>query len=317
MSKPENKWNPPGWPWELELITLAFFLIALLLPFYFHQEGLGQSAEEMRQSAANNGINVGKNALSTQIGFLLSLGIAGIYIFHLAFASIEVSRITVSPMHLLSPCIFAVVAYYRVDAIPNLQDTALSGIDGSIGQAIFVLISVALVTVVLARFRTYRYLLNFEDTTWDITAKAVYDRTYVQLLMQLRPLLYAPRRYRACNEGIIIEGWFYAMPIGFNVFQSVSKLSGIGIMNTGNYFAASARELVRIELLDSIRATYISPENRDEFVMYCAQHVVRKKASHKHSPTRHGTRHSSDTHAASSSHHTSPGNHTASGGTPS
>ena len=303
MSESKSKWNPPGWPWELELITLAFFLVALIVPFYFHADGLGQTTEEIRQSASNNGINVGRNTLSTQIGFLWAFGIIAVYIFHLAFAFMEVNRITVSPFHLLSPCLFSVIAYYRIDSIPNLQDTALSALDGSVTQALFVALAVAVITIVLARIRTYRYMLNFENEKWDIVTPALYDKTYFSLLLQLRPLLYAPRLYRACNEGIIVEGWYYAMPIGFNVFQSVSKLSSSGIFNAGMYYAGSTKEMVRIELLDSIKATYISPANRDEFVMYCAQHVVRKKASHKASPTRHGVHHSVDTHAPGDANH--------------
>ncbi|HMP90554.1 MAG TPA: hypothetical protein PJ991_10150 [Kiritimatiellia bacterium] len=302
MSGSKDKWNAPGWPWELELITLVFFLLALLLPFYFHTEGLGQTQEEIRRAAANNGINVGRNTLSTQIGFLLSFGIAALYILHISFAFMEASRITVSPFHLLSPCAFAVIAYYRVDAIPNLQDTALSVVDGSVMQAMFVLITVAIITLVLARLRTYRYMLKFQDVKWDITTPALYDKTYFSLIFQLRPLLYAPRRYRACNEGIIVEGWYYAMPIGFSVFQSISKMAGSGIMNSGMYYAGTTRNMVRIELHDSIKATYISPDNRDEFVMYCAQHVVRRKASNKASPTHHDVNRSADTVARDTKH---------------
>jgi len=297
MSGSKTKWNPPSWPWELELITFAFFIVALLVPYYFHNQGLGQSAEEIREVATQGGLAVGENILSTQIGFLLSVGIAALYVFHLAVSFGEISRVTASPVHLLSPCVFAVLAYYRIDGIPNIRDTALGFIDGSILQVAILLVSVGLITSILARLRTYLYLESFDDVPWDIISPAPYNSSFGNLLLQWRPLLYPPRRYRACQDGIMIEGWFYAMPIGFNDVHALSLVSNSSSLNSGHYYASSTHHLIRLELHDSLKPTYISPMNREEFARYCAQHTMRKTPSHRASPTRHGVLRASDTHS--------------------
>lgn len=282
----------------MELITLVFVLAALIVPYYFSSQGLGQSPREIQQSAAVNGLHVGQDMLSTQFGFLWALGILALYVFHIVFSTIEVNRVTASPHHLLAPCIFAVIAYHRIDAIPNLQDTALSMIDGTITQMATLVLAVALITSILCRLRTYRYLTDFDDVQWDVVSKSPYDASYLQLILQLRPLLYAPRRYRACSEGILVEGWFYAMPIGFDDIAALSIVNSSSAMGNGMFYSSSSRHLIRIELHDSLKPTFISPQNREEFARYCVQHIARKRPTRKASPTRHGMLHASDTHAA-------------------
>lgn len=302
MSSKKEKWNPPSWPWELELITLIFVLAALLIPFYFNQQASSAATAAAVRPLAVNGASPGHSLLSTQIGFLWAALVVALYVLHIAFSAIEVNRVTASPHHLLGPCIFAIIAYYRIDAVPNLQNTELNMIDGSVTQVAALLVSVALVTSILARLRTARYLSRFDDVQWDITSRALYDSSYANLLMQLRPLLYAPRRYRACTSGILVEGWFYAMPLGFTDIHGLSIVNSANSLNAGNYYASSSHHLVRVELHDSLKPTFISPENREEFVRYCIQFIARRKASHRASPTRHGMMHASDTSAATTTH---------------
>ncbi|HMO99090.1 MAG TPA: hypothetical protein PKE26_08275 [Kiritimatiellia bacterium] len=296
MNENRTRWNPPGWPWELELITLLFFLIALFVPFYFHQiEIPATSAREIQQATNQTGIAVGRETLSTQFGFLMAVVVVALYILHIAFAAAEIKRITASPLHLFSPVIFAVIAYFRVVDSPGVEQSALSFVDGSIWQVAILVIGVALVTSMLSWLRRYRYMTNFDDIHWDMETPARYDGSYFSLLLHWRPLLYAPRRYLACPEGIVIEGWFYAMPMGFSDVHSMSKLSGAGMLNTGQYFASSAHSLIRLELHDMLKAVYISPENRDEFIRYCVPFIARKRASGHAPATRHGLLRSHET----------------------
>jgi len=304
MTDVKKKWNPPAWPWELEIITLIFFILSLFIPYYFHHHGVDPAS--VVTPAGNNALEVGRNSLSTQLGFLWALGIVALYVFHLAFASMDVTKITASPVHLISPCAFSLIAYYQTSKTVGIENTALNFVDGSLSQAALLVIVVALITALLTRLRTYRYMLNFNDVHWDIVTPAVYDSSYFNLLWQLRPLLYAPRRYLACNEGFVIEGWFYAMPVEFTTVHSISRLANSGIMNNGIYYASSSHYLVRIEMHESNKATYISPLDRDDFVRYCAQHIARRVPTHKASHTRHGTRHVGDT-ANSSTHGGQPG----------
>lgn len=306
MSKDNTKWNPPGYPWELELITLCFFVASLFVPYYFHHYGVHESISEMTRNGAT-ALEVGRDSLSTQFGFLLALGIVALYMFHFAFAFMDAGKITTTPLNLLSPCAFAAIAYYRISQTRGLENSALSFIDGSTGQIVLLVIIVGLITSVLARLRTYRYMLNFDSTKWDIITPSPYDGTYFQLIAQMHPLLYAPRRYLASDEGIVIEGWFYAKPISFSRIHSLSRIASSGIMNNGIYFASSSHNLVRLELHESTKATYISPRDRDEFVRYCAQHIARRTPTHHASPTRHGTARASDTHGSGSKGGTAKG----------
>ncbi len=278
MSNETRKWNRPGFPWELELITLCFFIIALLAPYYFQPDGVSTNALD-----SSNALEFGRNNLSTQFGLFWSLGVVALYVFHIAFAAMDSGKITASPLHLFSPCAFSMIAYYRISHTGGYEDSALSFIDGTWTQALILLAVVGVITAVFTRLRTYRYMLNFETTNWDIVKPASYDMSYFRLMAQLEPLIYAPRRYLASNEGIVIEGWFYAMPISFSRVHSISKISGTGILNTGSYYTSSTHNLVRMEMHDAIKATYISPEDRDEFVRYCAQHIARRTVSH-HTP---------------------------------
>ena len=43
MSKDRSQWNRPGYPWELELITLCFFLMSLFVPYYLHHYGAAEA----------------------------------------------------------------------------------------------------------------------------------------------------------------------------------------------------------------------------------------------------------------------------------
>lgn len=301
MSNKKGKWNPPSWPWELELITLIFFLAALLVPFYFTSDT--KTIAQINEAAANGSFTSGQDLLNTQFGFLWAVAIVAVYIMHLTFSFIEMDRVTASPVHLLSPCVFAVLAYYRVDHIPNLHNTSLSSIDGSLSQVLALIVVVGLVTSILARLRKYRYLLEFDDVQWEITTPAVYDASYFSMMLVIRPLLYAPRQYRACSDGILIEGWFYASPISFSDMRAIAILKTASTTSSGGlYYASSSKNLVRMELYDSLKQTYISPKNREEFVRYCIQHIARKKpSSRKADPTRHDMLRAADTRAGDTS----------------
>lgn len=302
--KNKEKWNPPSWPWEMELITLIFFLIALLIPVYFNAESGSPTAEEIRQVADMSALSLssGHDMLNMQFGFLWAVAIVALYIMHLTFSFLELERVTASPLHLLSPCAFAVLAYNRIDNIPNLQNTALSSVDGSISQILVLVAVVGLLTSILARLRKYRYLLDFDDVQWDVTSRSVYDASYLGLMMLIRPLLYAPRQFRACSEGILIEGWFYAAPIAFNDVRAIATLNSASTNSTGYYYASSAKNLVRMELHDSLKPTFISPKDREDFVRYCVQHIAHRRPSRKANSTRHDMLHAADTRAGGTTH---------------
>lgn len=259
MSK-NKTWKPPGRSWEMDLLSLIFVAAALFLPYYFFT---GVQSEDVT------------GVLQEQQHVLWAIGIAVLSVMYLAVAGATTDLITPPFLHLLSPTIFATLAYFRtyVTLKDTNQQTLLSG---SPLQYALVIVSVLLLSMVLARIQMARYLLRFRGIKWDIVCRSEYDRSYLQLIAQFRPLIYPPRMIRACPEGILIEGWFYLMPVPFDMFQSMTAIPGIMHAANGRYLASTVHSLVRVELSDSTRPLFISPCNRAEFISYCAHHIPQR-----------------------------------------
>lgn len=279
MSK-NKTWAAPGWPWELDLLSLIFVIIALAVPYYIFGSGTGDDVHR---------------TLQEQRHVLWAIGIGVLFVMHLALTGATLETISTPFLHLFSPVGFAVLAYYRTHAVlKDLGQTDL--ITGSAGQYALLIASVFVITLVVARIRMARYLFRFRNIQWDIVSKSRYDSSYLQLITEFQPLVYPPRVLRACNEGILIEGWFYLMALPFEMFQGLAPASGIRHASNGRYLASSTRSLIRVELLDNAEPLYISPANRNEFLNYCAQHVAHLRphaTNHRTHPgeTGHGTGH--------------------------
>lgn len=269
MSK-NKTWNTPGWPWEMDLLCLVFVVIALAAPYYYFTASTG---EEITRT------------LMEQRHVLWAIGITVLFVMHLAVSGTTLETISTPFLHLLSPMAFAVLAYYRT--FSTIQQTAHSSpLNGSALQYALVAVSVLILSLVMARIRMARQLLRFRDIKWDLVCKSPYDRTYFQLITEFQPLVYPPRLVRACSEGVLIEGWYYLMPLPFSMFQGLAPVAGIRHAANGRYIASSTRNLVRIELLDNAEPLYISLENRAEFLNYCARHIAHLRAHTTGSPNR-------------------------------
>ena len=287
MAAKRSRWNPPDWPRDIEVVTFILFIIALLVPWLFGGGDAGTSATPEE----NGALAVGRHNLETQFGVFISLGIIGLYILHFVFAANEMNRLTVSPYHFLSPVFFALIAFVRISIA---SATALSPL-----LAILLIAVVIALNLFLMRRRHQRYMEKFAGTNWELVSPARYHGGYFKLIFEFRPLLYPPQRYLICTEGILIEGWHYALPIAFEDVHSVMRVSGSSILISGHYYASNNHDFVRIDLHDSAKDIFISPENVDEFVNTCLPHIARKKTS---APTSHG--HHDMLHAAGS---TKPG----------
>lgn len=286
MSK-QKTWAPPGWPWELDALTLVFVIIALAVP-YLLSTG---HADITPGTDANPATAV----LQEQRSVLWAIGIVVLFVMHLAVAGASLETISTPFIHLISPMAFALIAYYRVYTVAH--DTGKAAVvNGSALQLTILVLAVAVTTLLVARIRMARYLLRFNDVKWDIISKARYDASYFELMAELRPLIYPPRFYRASEEGLLVEGWFYIMPVPFEMVQSLTALNTAGIATSGKYHASNTHSLMRMELLDNSQPLFISPENRNEFLQYCVNHVMRLRP-HLAAKTRPGTHANGDTHA--------------------
>ncbi len=276
MSK-NKTWIPSRWPWEMDILSLLFVLAALIIPYYYFTE--------------TNSSDV-TWTLKEQQHVLWAIGIVVLFIMHFAVAGATLEMISTPVLHLFSPVAFALVAYYRIHTtfVDSGQPTILTG---SVLQYILVAACVMVLVFVMARIRMARHLLRFRHITWDITCRSPYDSTYFRLISQFKPLAYPPHIIRACSEGVLLEGWFYLLPLPFEMFQGIAPIQHMPYTSTGRFYASSARTLVRIELLDTAKPLFISPENRNEFVSYCIQQIAHLRghdAGRTSTGTRAGTR---------------------------
>jgi hypothetical protein len=275
MKTSTSNWKRPGWPWEVELFTFLLFLVALLGTLLMGDTGATAPAPQ----PAGDAMAAGRESLVTQLGFLTSIVIAGLYCLHLAIAYSEVGHITPPAVHFFSPLVFAGFGFYR-----------LSGkevFDGSAMQLAGIMAVIVIINTLLMHSARRRYLRCYRDTTWELVAPAAKDSGFFRLLLQLRPLLYPPRSYRVCADGLMLEGWHYANPIAFSDVQAISRVRGTGILNKGAYFAASLQNLIRLDLRDTMNAVFIAPVDPENFIKVCAPHIARRKPTGKASATRH------------------------------
>lgn len=277
MSK-NKTWAPPGWPWELDLLTLAFLVLGVLIPYNLFTQNMAESS-----FAAN--LAVAK--LKEQTYILWSIGLCLLYITHLALSGAGDDSLSIPVVQMVSPVLFASLAYYRIYAVAtDMQQTTM--LTGNPGQILVVLVMVMLTTFIVARLRLARHLHRFRDTQWDLECAAAYDSSYFSLISEFRPLVYPPRRYRVCDQGLLIEGWCYSVVIPFSSIQSVHPVRSAAVTTAGYYYASNTGNLVRMELVDSPRPLFISPEGRDELVQYIAHHTALMRPSQQHR-SRHGT----------------------------
>lgn len=284
MNNKKKKWNPPGWPWELELIILIFFVGALMIPLMLETPATGP----VSRAAATAKITA-TDPIRTQIGFLKNAMIASLYLVHLILGFVQYNRLTVSLMHFLSPTLFAYLAYNRISHTPGVEDSLFRFMDGSTWQYIVIGVVMPALTLLLMHLRRLRYMSSYEDTAWELDTPAAYDRGYLTLLGQMMPLFYPPSRYRVCKEGLVVEGWHYAMPVGFADINRIMRIPASGVLRSGYYHAGSLSHLVRIDLIDSPKPLFIAPRDPDAFVKCCQPYIARRPAAGKATLTKPGT----------------------------
>lgn len=268
--KEKKRWSPPGWPWELELLALIFVITAIAVPYYLSL----QTTETSEVSLLARAEAARRQEVSTWTdfqGFFWSVAIVGIYIVHLAMGGASIQLISTPFMHLFSPLIFSAITYYRLYCLTKGSSLTTTIVSGSTLEIVLWTIGVLAITFMVARIRMARHMLNFRDIEWDISTPTLFDTTYFGLLAHFRPLVYPPRAYRACKDGILIEGWFYVMPIPFASIHAIDMIRSSSIMQQGYYLATSSRSLMRLQISESTEPIYISPKERTRLFVYCEQ----------------------------------------------
>ena len=286
--KQKRRWGPPGWPWELELLALVFVVTAILVPYYLQYMQAPEPSQMSLMAKAEHARRQEMTTWQDMEGFFWAIIIVGFYLVHIAMASASIDFMSTPFTHLFSPLVFSVITYYRLF---KLKTVALAGTPLVSGKPLEIgiwLTGVLVITYLVARIRMARLMLGFRDTDWDVTTPSLFDKTYTELMVQIRPLIYAPRLCRACSKGILIEGWFYAMPLPFDSIQSIDAVQGTTMVSSSYCLATSLRSMVRIQIAEKAEPVLISPKDRVAFLRYCQQHVAAKTPTHSGTGT--GTR---------------------------
>ena len=275
--KDKPRWGLPGWPWELELLALVFVVTAIAVPYYLQHM---QTPDPSQLSLLAKAEMVKKQQLATWHnleGFFWAIVIVGLYLAHLATASASIDYMSTPFTHLFSPLVFSSISYYRLYEITRGSSLNTNIVSGSFLEVILWLACVLAITFLLARIRMARLMLSFRDEDWEISSPSLVDKTYLGLLFHVRPLIYFPRVCRACEQGVLIEGWFYAMPIPFDLIQSMDPIHESTFVLSGYCLATSTNSMLRIQMVEKTESILISPKHGDTFARYCKQFIGRKR----------------------------------------
>lgn len=290
--KQKQRWGPPGWPWELELLALVFVITAIAVPYYLQMMQPVETGEMSLLAQAQVIKRQNVSSWEDLEGFFWALVIVGLYLAHLATGGASIDFMSTPFTHLFAPLVFSLITYYRLFQI-NKGGPATANIVTGSPMEIFIWISgVLIITYLVARIRMARLMLSFRDVEWQVTTPSLMDRTYGQLVLQVRPLIYPPRMLRACENGILVEGWFYAMPISFDTLNAIDAVQGAVFASQGYCLATSLRSLVRMQVAERTEPILISPRDRNAFVRYCQQQLALRAppVSLRSSETGRGTR---------------------------
>lgn len=271
----QKTWGPAGWPWELELLALVFVITALAIPFWLNVQQTPDPSEMSLYELSQMERRSDTATFEDQKSFFWAVAIVGLYVVHLLMAYSAIDMISTSFTHLFSPLVFSMITYFR---LLGLEDKGASAhiVSGKPLEAAFWFMGVLLITMLVARIRMARHMLRFKQIEWDVVSPSRFDGTFLSdLAVTFRPLVYPPRAFRACEEGILIEGWLYILPLSFNAVQSVESVKRASYTSSAQFYATSTKTLVRIQLTESKVPIFISPADRDQFIAYCNRRLSR------------------------------------------
>lgn len=270
------------------MFTLLLVIAAIVLPFY-HQYNKTLAVDDTSLSLVQRKALADQQKYETPwergMVFMWALIIAGIYLLHLVMAGASLDFISTPASHLFSPLIFALILYFRLFYYTRGGPTEIPWVTGRPVEIIVLILVVLVITFLLARLQMIRQMQAYKNEKWEVVTPTTVDRSFfAELILQFRPLFYFPRVYKASENGFLVEGLWYIMPIPFRIVQSMEKIGTAAFLSSGYSLATSVHSLVRIRLTESNVPIYLSPSDREAFLSYCNEQL------HKHRPgsTEHG-----------------------------
>lgn len=206
---------------------------------------------------------------SNQNAYLWVFVILALYLSHLITTMLTIDFVSTSFSHMVSPPIFAAIAYGRLVLLHRDVPTATPLVYGNLVEAVVFTAVVLALTALLARLRMKRHMRRFADTVWGMSVRPHVDWSYfAQGLLRIKPFFYTPLRYRACPAGLLIEGWSYVMAIPLHEVKSIVESQEGDFTTSGFYAATSTHELLKIQIYENEVPIFISPRESYRFLQY-------------------------------------------------
>lgn len=202
--------------------------------------------------------------------FLATAFLGVLYVGHVLWAYSTTEYITLSASHLLAPTLFAGGAFVRMYQHSSLIGYVEHLFPRPALQATLLLFGVQAITLLIARHRMLRVWRRFRGMDWDLVMKTRRDRSWLTLMLaRIQPAFYPPHSFRACPEGIVVEGFTFAMPVAFREIERVYPVGTASLSSPGTYLASSATRLVAVKLYEEDDPFLLSPDNPERFCAYC------------------------------------------------
>lgn len=276
-NKASKGWTRPGWPWELEVLIFLAYLATVLVPMLFPDRPLPELKGVFlgaREDAVQE-FRYGVWQQQEDLNWFLILTL--FYMIHLVTGWHSARQFSTPLVHMITPTLMIMALYYRLltqPVVPGKERILISGTPWE--AATWVLGSVAL-TLVLARVRMRRYMLNFRRVTWDLTTPTRRDSTIWRLAPLITPIIYPLRQYHLFSEGMVVEGWFYSLSIPFHSLKSARVRQAGERIVSGLVLATSLHHMVELTLKDREMHMLLSPVDHEEFVRY----IQKRLAGHR------------------------------------
>lgn len=264
-----NAWQPPGWPWELEIFALLFVLLSLILPLFPSTPASSQALQsnfifqESIQQIEEQSAWWGDMQM-----FIWIVVIIGLYMAHIWIARSTFEWMSTPFTNLTMPPVFAAILYVRLLQMGETSPVSYT-LTGSLPEIAALTAIVLFLTAFIGRMRRNRELKKYAHMNWNWQTTADYDKTYIELIPFLHPLVYAPRHFYCCRDGLLVVGWLYVMPLPLRDIASAQLRKSLMAYGNSLCLATKNHNIIQINLRDYKTPVYISPKNSTMFMNQC------------------------------------------------
>lgn len=268
----KTAWEQIKRPWELEILTALIVLLGIVLPYL-----LPQTDFDVVQAFLDESTILQQRDYS----ILWIPGFVIMYVLYLMAASHSAAYVSMPFVSIIAPIGFAVLVYVRLFSILKGHETTWPIARGTAGEMTAWILLVLSISVYLTLRRKHHEMKKFDEMEWDIVMKPKVDRSLWRLSLRIQPLFYIAKSYRACGDGILIEGWTYVIPVPFNRMRGMASARTGDLMMAGFYAASSMESLIRIQISGFSDPIFLSPDHPNLFHKYCEQLILERKRKHR------------------------------------